>query len=712
MSESGTASFKARARVMLILGEQLITDEVAAVSELVKNAYDADSPVAEVELKNVSTPAKGEIVVKDKGIGMSKATVLGSWLELGTLSKSSDDITKRKSAGGRQFLGEKGIGRLSVHKLGKKTEIITRAERSATEFRLVIDWTQFEKNRDNFLENMFVKWEQRKPKVFKGKRGKKGTEIRITSLQRIWTSDMMDKLAIAMDAMTSPYAGLKDFDVQLLIEDSDKPVTRNMSFVEYLNTATYKFDVKVNRSGFLTGTYEFSHPSAPQLARKVQLSKQILDPKFFKLDFYTRKPRVPTGGPLTFKFFAWELYPGDKKKIFGDTAIYDQVIRPNVGVRVFRDGFRVLPYGNLDNDWLGLDARRVSSFQRHVSRSQSIGLVDITSINNPNLLDKSDREGLVSNQAFADFRQLVLNSLQEFELLRFPDHNTLNTILKRTRKGQLEKVTETIDRINDLLKDVSKSNSSETIKEIQVLLNSTQETFGEVLNETEEPLLVAAAIGLTYMVPTHEVQRDLQQIKQIVGRAARSEVNPEIKSDLNLAWRLATRGDAIVAGLANILRKGRMVTLPLSTVVRDAEELLKTRLESQSVKIETSLKPISIKGSERLLVTALLNLLENSAYWLQTVDTPDRLVRIIADYLKDGSPTLIVTDSGPGLTEDLDVLAEPFVSRKPEGMGLGLYIVQRVALAHNARLRSFEQSEMDGLLAGASIGIVFARRGG
>jgi signal transduction histidine kinase len=712
MVETGTATFKARARLMLILGEQLITDEVAAVSELVKNSYDADSPVVTVSLKDVSNPAKGEIVITDKGIGMTKETVLGSWLELGTLSKSPEDATKRKSPGGRPYLGEKGIGRLAVHKLGKKTEITTRSENSNSEFHLIIDWSQFEKARDKYLEDMSIKWEERPPTVFTKKTdaGTKGTEIRVTELQRAWTPEIMSRMNLAIEAMTSPYAGLKGFDVKLVVDDPEKPTTHTMNFVEYLSTATYEYDVEVNANGFLTGSYEFNRPDATQLNRKVAISKQILDPGFFKLDFETRKPRKPTSGPFTFRLFAWELYPGDKKRIFGESAIYDQIIRPSTGVRVFRDGFRVLPYGNRDDDWLSLDARRVASFAQHVSRSQSIGLIDITSARNPLLRDKSDREGLISNQAFSDFKQLVLDSLQEFEVLRLGDHNALNTILKRTRKGRLEKITTTIDRINELLKDVNKSNSNEVVKEIRTLLSTTQQTFDEVLSETEEPLLVAAAIGLTYMVPTHEVRRDLQQIKQLVARAAKTATNAKSKSDLDLAWRLANRGDSIVAGIANILRKGRMITIPLSRVIQDAEGLIEQRLESQSVKIETSLKPISIKGSERLLVTALLNLLENSAYWLQTVDTPKRLIRVIVDKLQDGSPALIVTDSGPGLTDDLDVLAQPFVTRKPDGMGLGLYIVERVALAHNARLRSFEQNEVKGLLSGASVGIVFPRR--
>ncbi len=87
--KKGQARVATRARLMLLLGEQLITDEVAAVLELVKNAYDADATEAIVTLFHISEPSIGYITVKDNGHGMSLETVLSSWLELGTLSEHS-----------------------------------------------------------------------------------------------------------------------------------------------------------------------------------------------------------------------------------------------------------------------------------------------------------------------------------------------------------------------------------------------------------------------------------------------------------------------------------------------------------------------------------------------------------------------------------------------------------------------------------------------
>src|SRR6266550_7114798 len=86
--DRGESKFVARARLMLLLGEQLITDEVAAVYELIKNSYDADATKVKIRLLQVTDPKQGRIEVKDNGSGMSRETLLTGWLELATPGKA------------------------------------------------------------------------------------------------------------------------------------------------------------------------------------------------------------------------------------------------------------------------------------------------------------------------------------------------------------------------------------------------------------------------------------------------------------------------------------------------------------------------------------------------------------------------------------------------------------------------------------------------
>lgn len=192
-TKKGQAKIVARARLMQLLGEQLITDEVAAISELVKNAYDADAKQVSVILDHVSEPEIGYVLIRDDGHGMSFEKVISSWLELGTLSKArGPDLTPRLSESGKRvYLGEKGLGRLSVHKLGLYTEIITKRMNSDVETKLILDWTAFE-NTKKYLDDIPVEWETTGPQLFK--KNKSGTQILIKQLQRKWNKRLINNV--------------------------------------------------------------------------------------------------------------------------------------------------------------------------------------------------------------------------------------------------------------------------------------------------------------------------------------------------------------------------------------------------------------------------------------------------------------------------------------------------------------------------------------
>lgn len=705
----GFQPFKARARLMLLLGEQLIKDEVSAVFELIKNSYDADSSQVIVTLDNVSSVEGGKIIVLDNGNGMTRDTLLTSWLEVGTLTKSGEG--KRKSPKGRQYLGEKGIGRLAVHKLGWSTELATRAEASDTETDLNIDWTQFDKRRGDYLDEISIEWDEHPPKVFSNAgQFQKGTQITITKLQEAWTQRMMERLALNVESLTSPFAGLRNFEVDLKIMDPMAPPPSKGRIVSVLSTATYRYDVQVDEHGRITGTYKFQRPDLSNLNRTSPISYGTLDPDFFPLDRKTHEQRSPTCGSFRFRLFAWDLHPKDKKAVFGEAKTYEDVIRPNAGVRVFRDGFRVLPYGNPDDDWLGLDARRVTgTFETRISRNQIVGIIDTTSVDSPLLRDKSDREGLIDNGAFKDFVFLVKTAIDEFELQRGRDRKLLKKALGRTRQDKLARIEATLNEVEELMKNTKGLGADELVDKVEALIVKVRTDVSEVVEETEEPLLVAAAMGISYMIPTHEAVRDLQRIKRILQMVIKGMKESKTRNDLQLAWRLAFRADELISGTAKIFKRGRYQDIELDSIARQAYDLMRERLEDESIKCEVLAKRVTVYGSEKFLLVVLLNLLDNASYWLGTVSEGERKIRIIVDRLQDGLPVMLVTDNGPGLKDDIEHLAEPFVTHKPEGMGLGLYIADEIAIAHHGRLRSFSVGEVPGLLNGASVGIVFPK---
>lgn len=705
MIAQGKGNFVARARLMLVLGEQLITDEVAAVYELIKNSYDADATQVKIRLEQVTDPSKGRIEIKDNGSGMSLKTLLTGWLELATSQKARgpDEPPRLSPKRNRVYLGEKGIGRLAVHKLGNRTEIITRLEGSAQESRMVIDWTEFEDDQ-RFLESIPISWEERLPQVFvKGSEDgfESGTLIIVLNL-RPWTRDKMVKLSRGIDAIISPLFGLKDFEPQLIINDREAPEESKKNVFDYLDSVPYKFEATIDATGKASYVYTFRRLDFPELNRTVSRTKDIRHPDDFP------KNRKPVCGPVRFRLFSWELLRGEKKELFGDTAIYDEVVRPNTGVKVFRDGFRVLPYGDRDNDWLGMDKRRIAeSFEERVSRSVVIGLVDISAKSNPHLIDKSDREGLIDNEAFTDFRALILSALAEFEADRLIDRRKLKDLQGRSLASRSRFVAN-MTKLNDILERERSSLKPEVRFEITRLVTESKAIFENSLSEAESPLLVAASIGLTYMIPTHEARRNIQESMKILRNLIQAQPDSEVAPQLKSSISLLRQAQEVVGGIADIMQVGTTTKeFQLKKPVDDAIALMKYKMGRTGVQytIEDR-KPEAAFGTEKQIVIALVNIIDNSVYWLGKKDFKERQLKIIIDEYHN-RPTIVVSDNGPGIDDDIDVITMPFFTRKPNGMGLGLFICDRIAKQHKGELRLMNKGDVPGLLPGASLGILF-----
>jgi len=697
--KKGQSKMVARARLMILLGEQLITDEVAAVSELVKNAYDADATEVNLILSNLSEPEIGYIIIRDNGHGMSRDEVLTSWLELGTISKAreSDKKPRYSERLKRVYLGEKGLGRLSVHKLGFQTELITRRIDSDVETRLFIDWTDFEKN-EGFLDDVPVEWEVRKPMVFTGQT-KRGTQIRISQLRRKWKAKMIEDVQRSILAIKSPFSELSDFKIEIDIDDelAPKEVTE---WIDLIETATYQLIGTVDNSGIIKYEYKFFRQDLPDLGREKRGSSDIRDPEQFSGD------RKPISGPFSFRFYAWDLLAADKRAVFGDSSIYNEVIYPNSGIRVFRDSFRVLPYGNTNDDWLGMDRARVRLFERHLSRNQVIGAIEINSANNPYLIDKTDREGLIDNDQFRDFRSLVIGAISVLENERFIDRRNLKEVLGRTRKARTDRalfsrnLTEAMKAIQDL-----KELNDYTKHQIQKMISDARAALDNLLTQKEQPLLVAATIGLTYMMPTHEVLRPIHEALKILRQIRKSEKNNETREKISSIISNLRKADELVRGISKLMQKTTMENFNLRKVAEEAMDLMRFKFERSSIKYEIK-GPSSIKvsGDQKLLVHLLLNFLDNSFYWLLREKPENRKIKILLKDLENES-ALIVSDSGPGFEDEINTVTLPFFTRKPKGIGLGLYIADRIAKMNNAKLRLLTNEDFNDLLSGASIGV-------
>lgn len=394
----GTATFRPRARLIRLLGNELISDEVMAVVELVKNAYDADTRTVTVGLHDLGEPESSRISVGDDGDGMALETVLGAWLEPATGRKRRGGRKQRTSLG-RYPLGEKGVGRFAADKLGDEMELVTRGRGEDGEVRLAIAWDRF--GDAGYLDEVGTEWEVREPAHFVD--AAHGTLVLVRQLRGDWDARRVARLRDGLSRLVSPFAGARDF--RIVLDCPDFPDLAGEVGNGLVDRAPYRLVGSVDAQGHL-------HVEEP--AAEVVDLRELAHGRFAEQGAL----RSPSCGPFRVALFAWDLDVLGTQQAALDRRMRAQVRRTS-GVSLYRDGFRVWPYGSPGDDWLELNQRRVNNPTLRLSTNQLVGVVEITQEGNPDLQDRTSREGLVDTPALHDLKALLLAVIARVEEGRF-----------------------------------------------------------------------------------------------------------------------------------------------------------------------------------------------------------------------------------------------------------------------------------------------------
>lgn len=670
-------SFKPRARLLLLLGDQLIRDPGVAVFELVKNAFDADSPGVTVTMSRVEDPLRGQIIVEDRGVGMDADTVSGVWLEPGT-----DHRIKEKEKGEptpkykRVPIGEKGVGRFAAHKLGNKIRLITRSAGSQ-EVLVEIDWENDFKDK-RYLNEVEVKVVERIPEHFTAR--KTGTRLEITQLRDTWSRGMVRDLARAVSAICSPFSGVGDFKPKLVLEDHDDWLHGLLDVKDVLKFSLYQAKCLL-KGGRLSYEYRFTpFPGMDRVeARKVTHSLALGDSKhLIDLDNHNI-------GPVELKLFVFDQ---DAKVLklgeVNDKKGLKEFLNESGGVRVYRGGMRVYDYGERGNDWLGLGGRRVNVPTKRLSNNLIVGAVSLDirkSVDlklNRGLIEKTNREGFVENTDYEAFRDAVAYALQSIEVERNMDKRRIRTAYSdsKLREPVLEDITE-------LREIVEKKKLTE---EIGPYLDRIETDFRAI----RDRLLTSATAGLSLSVVIHEVEKGVAELVLAVeGDKATNRIRA-------LAKHLAE----LIEGFGALVRRSGVSTERASSLV--SQSLFNLELRLRVHKIEVVKRPkqgdFELKCSRRLVISTIMNLIDNSIWWLDNKwgDQAGKK-KILIEQLNDldGHRAIVVADNGPGFIDPPEFLVEPFLSRKPDGMGLGLHVASEVMKAQGGALAFPDKGDID-----------------
>jgi signal transduction histidine kinase len=673
--------FKPRARLLLLLGDQLIRDPGVAVFELVKNAFDADSPSATVTMSRVEDPARGQIIVEDRGMGMDGDTVSGVWLEPGT-----DYRIKQKEKGsptpkyGRIPIGEKGVGRFAAHKLGNKVRLVTRSAGSQ-EVVVEIDWeNDFKQKR--YLDEVEIKVVERTPEHFTGR--KTGTRLEITQLRDTWSRGMIRDLARAINAISSPFSGVVgDFRTKLVLEGHEDWLDGLLDVRDVLKFSLYQAKCVLKGTKL---TYEYRFTPFPGMdrveARKVvhSLPLQSLDKakRLINLDDHNI-------GPVDMRLYVFD----QDAKVLKLGEVHDkkglkEFLNESGGVRVYRGGIRVYDYGERGNDWLGLGGRRVNVPTKRLSNNLLVGAVSLDikksmDLNlNRGLIEKTNREGFVENGDYEAFRDAVVYAIQSIEVERNMDKRRIRNAYtdSKLREPVLEDITE--------LREIVEK--KKLTGEIGPYLDRIETDFRAI----RDRLLTSATAGLSLSVVIHEVEKG---VAELVLAVEGDKATHRIRA---LAKHLAE----LIEGFGALVRRSGVGTERASSLISKALFNLELRLRVHKIDLVRSpkRKDFEVKCSRRLVISTIMNLIDNSIWWLDN-KWGDRAgkKKIFIEALNDlnGHRAIVVADNGPGFIDPPEFLLEPFLSRKPDGMGLGLHVASEVMKAQGGELLFPDTGDID-----------------
>lgn len=718
------------ARLLTMLGEQLIKNDRIALVELVKNSYDADATEVQIAFEDFgprfeATPMS-KVILSDNGDGMSLDVVREHWLNPATNLK-----VERKQAGlarttrGRFIQGEKGIGRFAMFKLGAKVSMSTKTIASALLIRAEVDIAFLDQSerpgesRPLFLDEMSAKvWtETFQPgsgAIFPGD-SDHGTRLEIIGLRSNWSNQAVLQLhqdlarLTPLSSLLTGRAGTDNLDFQISYLINGQAPDFLHDSAELLSNLGDRAVLRVvGTFSAETGVFNLT---VNERDREVNInSEKIRGLRLFREAFGKSPDDIHLEcGSYTFEFMIFDLRNRGvdvRHKLDPDEA---RLVRDH-RVYLYRDSVRVLPYGDPEDDWLQLDViRGTQAASRVFSNDQTIGFVYITQEENPDLRDKTNREGLIdAGRAYADF---VLSLQLLITYLRREDFAHYLAVARERDEAEKRRRLAGLDGKFEQLITLTKGTPrvASLANELAASYQVEHEFMVERIQRTED----LAGVGLSVETASHDVVAAANESLRSL-RMLQNDIGSELGIANPLYQRLISTVDSIsfivsrlqdVQGLfvSSGRRRGQLDPLQYA---RKVENIYARLLRDRGIEVSYSVShsKLRITSSEAALLQVLLNLMDNSVYWLDAARTPEPRILIT---IEESRKTLMFSDNGPGVsTDDEPYIFDVFFSGKGDaGRGLGLYIAREVA-----RRNGFELTlNSAGPLPGANFVLDFGR---
>jgi len=478
-SEQNTLKWRFDVSTFRLIGRELITDRITALFELVKNCYDANSTRVDVIFENVSSiNPNSKITIKDNGYGMRFEDVRDKWMVIGTSSKRKEPYSPEPFK--RRCVGEKGIGRFAVDKLGDKVNIITKKTGINQKLNVEIDWNRYENvsivfldEHGNTIETKSVKrdtkiippvlpkrgdlvfagwfkdtilwdfdspvnidltltpkWLFQKDLTIENNKFKEGEEqvVLFTDIENKYQYEDANETE---QGTILEITGIKEIwtreDIDRLYKELTKLVSPfyplNPSFDIYITAneyAAYKYKNELN-AGIIVkvDTIKYaSHEASIDFDNENQTQETLY---FDKIEGTIKKKNISL---RSFGGVSVKLYYFDESAKKQYKAKYKNDDTKIDGAKIYRNGLITTPFAEFEEhsdkkrDILGIDKRLWRDIFNRLSTRDFIGIVDITKDGNPDIIDATNRQDFVDNQEYRDLKDFIIEQIDVFSTLR------------------------------------------------------------------------------------------------------------------------------------------------------------------------------------------------------------------------------------------------------------------------------------------------------
>lgn len=666
-----------------LIGRELITDRITALFELVKNCYDANATRVDVVFENVSydnavvddttkevrVNPGSKIVIEDNGYGMSFEDIRDKWMVIGTASKRTSPFSPRPF--GRRCVGEKGIGRFAVDKLGDKVNIVTKKEEDDRWLNVEIDWNSYfnEVSPDEREHiRLFTDIENKYDYLDRNEgSGVSGTKLIVSSVREFWSKDDISRFYKEANKIVSPYTLL------------------NPPFKIYITAREYGWvekPVEPDKIDFATEEAEITYRDGIQETLYFDKDKGCIAKKDGPLRIF---------GGISLKIFYF-----DENARRNYYRKYKDVNNRIDGIKIYRDGIIATPFAEAEanpdrkRDILGIDKRLWQDIFNRISTREIIGILDITKDGNPKIIDATNRQDFIDNREYRELKEFILEQLRAFEELKIYKRELKRASVSdelKTAKENVDTFAHSVNRVietnPDLKKDLQPLVEQATKAGTSVKKAIEEQKKAEKEYIRKENMYLSIMLLQEYAIHiAHAVRTSLGKIQRKAEFFDKYYPDPEEEEYFKLYAKEIYQEmlvlNQVIDFMLSYSKSGlNFEDLNLNELVSGLFKSYETSLKAENIRSIVEIPDnLRINTNRQFFMDILQNMISNSVKALKGV--PDKTIKC-SGYISENDLILSMSDNGIGIPlEKREWVFGVFNTTTAEsgGAGIGLYVVK------------------------------------